>query len=172
MLCVLHTCHFFSFTLKVSIEFLSIQYISFGFPGGSVASLQAHHLQCRRCGFDPWVGMISSRRKWQPIPVLLPGGAYGQRGLMGYSPWGHKERHRAGQQQCFILYYIILYIKLTNSVLKMKSIFLPLQFYDSFLLKEVTNYGWHLTQVWDVVVHFWIFKIFLIVNTAVVNNSQ
>ena len=39
------------------------------------------------------------------------------------------------------LYYIILYIKLTNSVLKMKSIFLPLQFYDSFLLKEVTNYG-------------------------------
>ena len=31
---------------------------------------------------------------------------------------------------------------------------------DSFLLKEVTNYGWHLTQVWDVVVHFWIFKFF------------
>ena len=34
------------------------------------------HLQCRRCrrhGFDPWVGKIPWRRKWQPTPVLLPG---------------------------------------------------------------------------------------------------
>ena len=30
-------------------------------------------LQCRRPGFDPWVGKISWRRKWQPTPVLLPG---------------------------------------------------------------------------------------------------
>ena len=28
--------------------------------------------QCRRCGFDPWVGKMSWRRKWQPTPVLLP----------------------------------------------------------------------------------------------------
>ena len=25
--------------------------------------------QCRRHGFDPWVGKISWRRKWQPTPV-------------------------------------------------------------------------------------------------------
>ena len=31
------------------------------------------------------------RRKWQPIPVFLPGESYGQRSLEGYSPWGHKE---------------------------------------------------------------------------------
>ena len=31
------------------------------------------------------------RRKWQPTPVLLPGGVLGQRSLEGYSPWGHKE---------------------------------------------------------------------------------
>ena len=24
-------------------------------------------------------------------PVFLPGGFYGQRSLVGYSPWGHKE---------------------------------------------------------------------------------
>ena len=24
--------------------------------------------------FDPWVGKIPWRRKWQPIPVFLPGG--------------------------------------------------------------------------------------------------
>ena len=27
------------------------------------------------------------RRKWQPTPVLLPGGSHGQRSLVGYSPW-------------------------------------------------------------------------------------
>ena len=31
------------------------------------------------------------RRKWQPIPVLLPEKSHGQRSLVGYSPWGHKE---------------------------------------------------------------------------------
>ena len=31
------------------------------------------------------------RRKWQPIPVFLPGKSHGQRSLVGYSPWGHKE---------------------------------------------------------------------------------
>ena len=25
------------------------------------------------CEFDPWVGKISWRRPWQPIPVFLPG---------------------------------------------------------------------------------------------------
>ena len=31
------------------------------------------------------------RRKWQPTPVFLPGEFHGQRSLVGYSPWGHKE---------------------------------------------------------------------------------
>ena len=30
-------------------------------------------LQCRRPRFDPWVGKIPWRRKWQPTPVFLPG---------------------------------------------------------------------------------------------------
>ena len=25
------------------------------------------------------------------IPVILPGKSYGQRSLVGYCPWGHKE---------------------------------------------------------------------------------
>ena len=33
----------------------------------------------------PW------RRKWQTTPVFLPGKFHGQRSLIGYSPWGHKE---------------------------------------------------------------------------------
>ena len=36
-------------------------------------------------GKIPWSG------KWQPVPVFLPGKSHGQRSLVGYSPWGHKE---------------------------------------------------------------------------------
>ena len=44
-----------------------------------------------RPGFDPWVGKIPWRRKWQPTPVLLPGESHGGRSLVGCSPWGRKE---------------------------------------------------------------------------------
>ena len=51
-------------------------------------------VQRRRHKCDPWVGMISWRRKWRPTPVFLPGKSHGQRILAGYSPWGHKRvRH-------------------------------------------------------------------------------
>ena len=40
---------------------------------------------------DPW------RRKQQPIPVFLPGKFHGQRKLVVYSPWGHKESDTAQQ---------------------------------------------------------------------------
>ena len=29
--------------------------------------------QCKRRGFNPWVGKIPWRREWQPTPVFLPG---------------------------------------------------------------------------------------------------
>ena len=40
--------------------------------------------QCRRCkrhGFDPWVGKLPWRRKWQLTAVFLPGKFHGQRNL-------------------------------------------------------------------------------------------
>ena len=63
-----------------------------GFPG--YASGKEPACQCRRRkrrGFDPWVGKMPWRRKWQPTPVLLPGESHGQRSLVGYSSWGCKE---------------------------------------------------------------------------------
>ena len=36
--------------------------------------------------FDPWVGKVPWRRKWQPTPVFLPGKSHGQWNLVGYSP--------------------------------------------------------------------------------------
>ena len=50
--------------------------------------------QCRRFrrhGFNPWVGKVLWRRKWQPASVFLPEKSHGQRSLTGYSPRGHEE---------------------------------------------------------------------------------
>ena len=62
-----------------------------GFPGGTGGKESA--CQCRRCKprFDPWVGKILWRRKWQPAPVFLPGESHGQRSLANHSPWGCEE---------------------------------------------------------------------------------
>ena len=47
----------------------------------------------QRWEFDPCVGKISWRRKWQPTPVFLPGESHGHRSLVDYSPWGRKESY-------------------------------------------------------------------------------
>ena len=46
-----------------------------------------------RSRFDPWVGNIPWRRKWQPTLVFFAGKSHGQRTLEGYSPWGCRVRH-------------------------------------------------------------------------------
>ena len=60
-----------------------------GFPGGSV--VKNPPIMCSSCEFNPWVGKILWRRKWQPAPVFLPGEFHGLKSLAGYSPWGCKE---------------------------------------------------------------------------------
>ena len=59
-----------------------------GFPGVSDDRVCP---QCERPEFDPWVGKIPWRRKWQPTAVFLPGESHGQRRLVGYGPWGCRE---------------------------------------------------------------------------------
>ena len=51
-----------------------------GFPGGSVVKNSPVKQEHR---FDPWVGKIPWRRKWQATPVFLPGKSHGERSLMG-----------------------------------------------------------------------------------------
>ena len=48
-------------------------------------------LEWGRPRFNPWVGKIPWRRKWQSTPVFLPGESYGWRSLVGYSPCSRKE---------------------------------------------------------------------------------
>ena len=79
-----HTC---SCSSRVTRDY-EIQELSFlkGFPGGaSGKEYTRRRRRCQRCRFNPWVGKISWRRKWQPAPVFLPGESHGQRSLVGYS---------------------------------------------------------------------------------------
>ena len=48
-------------------------------------------MQCKRPGFDSWVGKIPWRRKWQLTPVFLPGESHGawQATVYGISRVGH-----------------------------------------------------------------------------------
>ena len=55
------------------------------FPGGSDGKESAGVRKI------PW------RTEWLPTPVFLPGEFHGQRSLVGYSPWGHKESDRTEQ---------------------------------------------------------------------------
>ena len=67
----------------MSLLFNKLSFVAF--PGG--ASSKEPTCQCtrhKRWGFNPWVGKIHWRRKWQPIPVFLLGESYGQRSLAGY----------------------------------------------------------------------------------------
>ena len=73
-----------------------------GFLSGSTGSEPA--CQCRRCrsSFNPWVGKIPWRRKWQPTPVFLLGKFHGQRSLMSYSPWGcQRIRHKWANEHTY-----------------------------------------------------------------------
>ena len=53
--------------------------------------IHPRYKNCRKCGFSPWAGKILWRRKWKPALAFLPGRSHGQRSLVGYRPWGHKE---------------------------------------------------------------------------------
>ena len=50
--------------------------------------------QCRRYGFDSWVGKTPLEKEMAAHSNILAGKLHGQRGLAGYSPWGHERvRH-------------------------------------------------------------------------------
>ena len=82
--------------------------------------------QWRRRGLGPWVRKIPWRREWQPTPVFLPGEFHGQRNLVGYSPWGHKEWDETEQAQlllCIYMYVFFLLWVLISGILVYNSIF-------------------------------------------------
>ena len=83
------------YVLKSSLALLIVQLKTscFYFIQDSLVA-QRVSPQCRTPGFNSQVGKIPWRRK--PTPLLLPG-KYGQRSLVGYSPWDRKESHTTEQ---------------------------------------------------------------------------
>ena len=71
----------------IILYYIILYYIIRGFPSGSSGKESVNVGD----GFKPWVWKSPWRRKWQPIPVFLPGKSHGQKGLVGYSPQGHTE---------------------------------------------------------------------------------
>ena len=57
----------------------------------SVKNPPAKCRRYRRLWFDPWVGKIPWRRKWQPTPVFFSWKSHGQRSMVGYSSRGRKS---------------------------------------------------------------------------------
>ena len=45
----------------------------------------------RRPGFDPWAGEDPLEKDMATTPIFLPGESHGQKSLVYYSSWGHKE---------------------------------------------------------------------------------
>ena len=67
------------------------------------ASLVVHIVVCLQCGrprFNPWVGKIPWKRKWQPTSVFLPGKSHGRRSLVGYTSGGCKELDTTERLTC------------------------------------------------------------------------
>ena len=81
-------------TLGVSYNWNRVMYV-WSFVPAYVTSLGAQMVKnlpaMEESGFNPWFRKILWSRKWQLIPVFLPGESHEQRSLVGYSPWEHRE---------------------------------------------------------------------------------
>ena len=64
-------------------------WVSQGFSGGSDSKESA--CSAGDLGSIPGLGRSPGEGNGYPFPVFFPGEFHGQRSLVDYSPWGHKE---------------------------------------------------------------------------------
>ena len=93
-----------------------------GFPGGKVVKNPpaCHCKRHRRCRFSPWFWKIPWRRAWQLTPVFLSGKFHGQRSLLGYSAWNHKESDTTETRQSILYISCKVYTLRSQIVNKLK----------------------------------------------------
>ena len=114
--------------------------IAIGFPSGSM--IKNPPAIAGDAGLIPDLGKIPWRRKWQPIPVFLPGQSHGQRSLVGYCPRGLRESDttewlNSSISNRFSMYTIFigfLYILLMYHFLRDIFPFSPPVFVESLIL--------------------------------------
>ena len=68
---------------------------------------------------DPWVRKMPWRKEWQPTPVFLPEESHGQRILVGYSPWDHKESRPHGRVLEWVAIAFSMYVLTSPKFLKL-----------------------------------------------------
>ena len=57
------------------------------------------------------------RRDWHPTPVFLPGESHGQRSLVGFSPWSHRESDTT--ERLILSFHLPLYQNHIHTVLSL-----------------------------------------------------
>ena len=130
---------------ELPADFVCILSISQQVPftkGSRGASGKELTCQCRRhkrFGFSPWVRKIPWKRAWQPTPVFLPGESHGQRSLVGYCPWSHKELDTAEATQ-YISMHITLQICCRSWNKKLKQQITLNFYFSNFLTSPLHNY--------------------------------
>ena len=78
-------------SFHTAIQFNHHPFFEESFPGCKESACWCR--SCRRHMFDFWVWKIPCSRKWQPIPVFLPGNSHGQRSLVGFSKESDTTHH-------------------------------------------------------------------------------
>ena len=109
--------------MKLHLYLQPLPIASLGFPGGaggkaSVCQFRRH----KRPGFDLWVWNIPWKWERLPSPVFLPGKSQGQRRLVGYSPWGHKELDRTEGLTLSLVVVVSTYKRLLYKIKKARSL--------------------------------------------------
>ena len=94
--------------------------------------------QCKRCGFNPWVGKMLWRRKWWPTSVFLLEKSHRQRNLAGYTVRGvEKSRTRLKQSSMSRSYIIDEKMRLKEAYKQMATVELGSLFYSKTMLFPV-----------------------------------
>ena len=83
----------------------------------------------------PGSGRSPGEGNGNPTPEFLPGKFYGQRSLVGYSPWGHRESDTTEQlSTCFLLYRIVNMIFLCLLTIMYNYMhFIPYQAHSNYI---------------------------------------
>ena len=112
----------------------------------------------------------SWRQKWQHTPVFLPGEFYGQRSLVDFSPWGHKESDTtahstfplvSGTNRCSNIFNISNWLINAANILRSRSVTFWQNVSNFHLIANKTSLG---SPRADIVLFLIFF--FLICNTC------
>ena len=107
LLILIHSSKNFRHALSIFVNILMPYFLHKDFSDDLVGKKSVQYRCHRRLEFDPWVGKIPWRRKWQPTPVLLPGKSHGQRSLVDYISWGRKESDTTEHTSTHVFFFMV-----------------------------------------------------------------